>query len=104
MTRTLFIGDVHGRAEELDALLHECGWRPGDRAALGGDPGAEGPDPAGRGARARGRGRVALRGVQRHPHALGLDSGCVYGRHLTAYVLPEGRFYSVKAKRAYMEL
>jgi hypothetical protein len=28
----------------------------------------------------------------------------VYGHRLTAYVLPEARFYSVKAKRAYMEL
>jgi len=49
-------------------------------------------------------GHDALRGVQRHPHAIGLDSGCVYGQRLTAYVLPEARFYSVKAKRTYMEL
>jgi hypothetical protein len=49
-------------------------------------------------------GHDAMRGVQRHPHAIGLDSGCVYGQHLTAYVLPEARFYSVKAKRAYWEL
>jgi predicted phosphodiesterase len=219
MTRTLFIGDVHGCAEELDALLRECGYRRGDRVVLVGDLVAKGPDSAGVVRRARERGFLAvrgnhdehvlrwhsgrqpegkklksehrqvletladedwayleslpvhrhfpelavrvvhggfvpgvpleeqkpelmlnlrsitprgepskkmdegapwgslwkgpelvifghdaLRGVQQYPHAIGLDSGCVYGHRLTAYVLPEGRFYSVKAKRAYMEL
>jgi predicted phosphodiesterase len=217
--RTVFIGDVHGCAEELDLLLAECGWRPDDRVVLVGDLVAKGPDSAGVVRRARehgflavrgnhdahvlrwraGRmredkklkpehqqvmdtleardwayleslplhrhfpelnvrvvhaglvpgvpleeqrpelllnlrsitpegkpskrvdkgvpwaslwtgpeliifGHDAMRGVQRHPHAIGLDSGCVYGQHLTAYVLPEARFYSVRAKRAYMDL
>ncbi|MBZ4423263.1 metallophosphoesterase family protein [Myxococcus sp. RHSTA-1-4] len=217
--RTLFIGDVHGCAEELDALLAECGWRPGDRVVLVGDLVAKGPDSAGVVRRAReggflavrgnhdahvlrwraGRGpkgktlkpehqqvldtltpedwawlearplylrfpelnvvavhgglvpgvpleqqkedellnlrsitadgtpskRVdggdpwgskwpgpelvifghdAMRGIQRHPHALGLDSGCVYGGRLSAYVLPEGRLVSVLAKRAYVDV
>ncbi len=215
--RTLFIGDVHGCARELDALLEACGWRPGDRVVLVGDLVAKGPDSAGVVRRARERGFLAvcgnhdehvlrwhhgrmregkklkpehrhvletltaadwayldalplylrfpelhavavhgglvpgvpleaqqaehlltlrsftpygepskrvdagvpwaslwkgpelvifghdaIRGVQRHPHAVGLDSGCVYGGALTAYVLPEGRFYSVKAERAYL--
>ncbi|WNG13629.1 metallophosphoesterase [Cystobacter fuscus] len=219
MTRTLFIGDVHGCAEELDALLEECGHRPGDRVVLVGDLVAKGPDSAGVVRRARERGMLAvrgnhdehvlrwhkglmpkhkklkpehrqvldtltdadwayleslplhrpfpefnvrvvhgglvpgvpleqqdpelminlrsitsegepskkleagvpwaslwrgpefiifghdaLRGVQRHPHAIGLDSGCVYGRRLTAYVLPEARFYSVAAKRTYLDI
>jgi predicted phosphodiesterase len=219
MTRTLFIGDVHGCAEELDALLHECGYRPGERVVLVGDLVAKGPDSAGVVRRARERGFLAvrgnhdahvlrwhagkmpeskklkrehrlvletlededwayleslpmhlhfpelnvrvvhgglvpgvpmekqkpelmlnlrsitpdgepskkvdagtpwaslwkgpelvifghdaLRGVQRHPYAIGLDSGCVYGQRLTAYVLPEGRFYSVKARRVYMDI
>ncbi|MET0404836.1 MAG: metallophosphoesterase family protein [Cystobacter sp.] len=217
--RTLFVGDVHGCAEELDALLEACGQRPGDRVVLVGDLVAKGPDSAGVVRRAREQGMLAvkgnhdehvlrwraglmpkhkklkpehkqvlatladadwaylealplhlhfpelnaravhgglvpgipldeqdpalmlnlrsitpdgapskkmeagvpwaslwkgpeliifghdaLRGVQRHPHAIGLDSGCVYGRRLTAYVLPEARFYSVEAKKAYMDL
>lgn len=217
--RTLFIGDVHGCARELDALLEACGWRPGERVVLVGDLVAKGPDSAGVVRRARERGFLAvrgnhdehvlrwragkapegkklkpehqrvldtladedwayleslplyrrlpelnvlavhggvvpgvpleaqreedllnlrsiapdgspskrvdggepwasrwkgpelvifghdaLRGLQQHPHAIGLDSGCVYGGKLTAYVLPEGRFYAVKAKRAYINL
>ncbi len=217
--RTLFIGDVHGCAEELDALLKECGWQPGERVVLVGDLVAKGPDSAGVVCRARelgllavrgnhdehvlrwhqGHGKAgkklkpehqqvldtltpadwkylaslplylrlpelnviavhaglvptvplqeqrqehllnlrsitpdgqpskrvdggtpwashwrgpelilfghdAMRGLQRHPHAIGLDSGCVYGGRLTAYVLPEGRFYSVPSRRSYMGL
>ncbi|MDY7230191.1 metallophosphoesterase [Hyalangium rubrum] len=217
--RTLFIGDVHGCADELDALLKECGWQPGERVVLVGDLVAKGPDSAGVVQRARELGlkavrgnhdehvlrwyqgqqkpgkklkpehqhvldtlrradwdyldalplylrlpdvnalavhggflpgvslrrqrqehllnlrsiasdgtpskRVdggapwashwrgpelvlfghdAVRGLQRHPHAFGLDTGCVYGGRLTAYVLPEGRFYSVPARRMYMDM
>ncbi|ABF91148.1 putative bis(5'-nucleosyl)-tetraphosphatase, symmetrical [Myxococcus xanthus DK 1622] len=217
--RTLFIGDVHGCAEELDALLTQCAWQPDDRVVLVGDLVAKGPDSAGVVRRAReqgflavrgnhdahvlrwhaGRGprgkklkpehqqvldtltpedwawlesqplyrffpelnvvavhgglvpgvpleaqkedellnlrsilpdgtpskRVdagapwaslwqgpelvifghdAMRGIQRHPHAVGLDSGCVYGGKLSAYVMPEGRIVSVLAKRAYVDV
>jgi predicted phosphodiesterase len=217
--RTLFIGDVHGCADELDALLEESGWRPGERVVLVGDLVAKGPDSAGVVSRARelslravrgnhdehvlrwhqghqkpgkqlkpehqqvldtltpsdwryleslplylrlsdlnvlavhagvvpgvpleqqrqehllnlrsitsaGKpskrvsdgapwarfwkgpelilyGHDAVRGLQRHPHAYGLDSGCVYGGRLTAYALPEGRFYSVPARRAYLNM
>jgi predicted phosphodiesterase len=33
--------------------------------------------------------------------SLGIDTGCVMGGHLTAYALPEKRFFQVKARRAY---
>lgn len=47
-------------------------------------------------------GHDALRGLQRHPHATGLDTGCVYGKQLTGLWLPEFKLVSVPARRTYV--
>ena len=44
-------------------------------------------------------GHDAVRGLQEWPHALGLDTGCVYGKALTGLLLPEDRLISVPAHR-----
>jgi len=46
-------------------------------------------------------GHHAERGLQLHPHAIGLDTGCVYGKRLTGCWLPERELVSVPARHAY---
>ncbi len=47
-------------------------------------------------------GHDARRGlVDRRPHTLGLDSGCVYGGRLSGYLLEEDQLYSVPAERVW---
>jgi serine/threonine protein phosphatase 1 len=40
---------------------------------------------------------------RRGPKAIGLDTGCVYGYQLTAYIIDTDEFVSVDAKKAYDE-
>lgn len=39
--------------------------------------------------------------VRRALRAIGLDTGCVYGHHLTAYITETGEYLNVQARRAY---
>lgn len=48
-------------------------------------------------------GHDADRGLQQYEHAIGLDTGCVYGGKLTACILPERRLVSVNAKQEYFQ-
>lgn len=46
-------------------------------------------------------GHTPRREVYRRPHSIGLDTGCVYGGHLSAFSLPDGILTQVKAATAY---
>jgi hypothetical protein len=62
MERTIIVGDIHGCREELEELVHKCGFRPGERLVLVGDLVAKGPDSPGVIARAREWGAAAVLG------------------------------------------
>lgn len=46
-------------------------------------------------------GLVVRRGDDGTPYLIGLDSGCVYGGHLSAYILEEDRVVQVESRQRY---
>ncbi len=46
-------------------------------------------------------GHTPARQVKRTEWSLCIDTGCPYGGHLTAYVLPQKQLYQVRARRVY---
>lgn len=49
-------------------------------------------------------GHDAVRGLQRYPHAIGIDTGCVYGGWLTGLWLPDRDLVSVPARADWVEV
>lgn len=48
-------------------------------------------------------GHNASQGITINKNTIGIDTGCLYGNELTAYVLPDNRFISVPAFRTYVD-
>lgn len=46
-------------------------------------------------------GHNAAKSIKYKKNTIGIDTGCLYGEKLTAYILPDDKFISVKAKKTY---
>lgn len=111
--------DLAALAARLDAQPHDDDWlcgdeitfmtrvrccdRFGERARFNGRP-ADAPPPFRpwdtfyAGDELIVHGHWAMRGHYRGPHAMGLDSACVYGGHLTAWCMDDDRIESVRCR------
>jgi len=75
---TVVVGDVHGCLDELQALLHACGYARGDQVVLVGDLVFKGPDSRGVLALVRELSAQAVRG-NHDQHALRLRASLAVG-------------------------
>jgi len=48
-------------------------------------------------------GHDAVRGLQIERFAIGLDTGCLYGKKLTGIIFPEKKIIQIEAKKMYKE-
>ncbi|NCN26756.1 hypothetical protein GW915_04205 [bacterium] len=49
-------------------------------------------------------GHWATQGLKLKSNSIGLDSGCVYGGQLSAYILPEKKLFQVQAQETYLPI
>lgn len=49
-------------------------------------------------------GHDATRGIQKTEYAIGLDTGCVYGKYLTCVIYPNNEIISVPAEKSYVKI
>ena len=86
-------------------------WLQGPGTTITGDPGrARKPfrpwyefyDPAQHGDRVVVFGHWAMQGLVNETHLRGLDTGCVWGGQLTAWIAEENRLVQVPARRTYV--
>lgn len=84
-------------------LARHCdaeGNRPRDETDV--EPGMRPWDDFHTGPRVAVFGHWAMRGLVERPHVRGLDTGCVYGGRLTAWIAEEDRLVSVPARETYV--